>query len=398
MSKLVDFCNSVMINGKSIVAEKVPVGIELTAEEIRKAMDSGYMVIHSGGEENRLVTIMRQGKQAKENLVAEKEATKEDEALNESKDPFGWYTPPSCLGDVLTLLNGKKTCNILFYGPTQCGKSVAVDWISHKLGRKSFYINCCGQMKKSDFFGQNTVVIDKSVNPPQNKVVFVKGVVEQAATMGLNEKGEVVGPAGILFIDEAASIPSEIAISLNHVLETNKNVREFCIPEDGGRVVKSHPDFRIILAANTNLTGANTASSQLYTAQKRALDASVCQRISYIFRFGYDRKAEETIISRNIKDKKIKDYFLTFKQNVRDNLKSGKLITPFSTKKIIDICDMYRTFVADGSPVMAMAKAVYYTTYESLMTEERITYDELFKPLFNVKVSAYAGTDDCDYL
>lgn len=383
---LIEFCKEQTRTHK-MVAVNAPSDIPLDADSLRAAMNAGFMVVRE--KNSSKITIIVQDVQTVEEVEEEK-------ISYDPQNQLSVYTPPSCVNDIITLLTAEKTCNILFYGPTQCGKTVAVDYIGKALKRKVFAICCSGQTKVSHFFGQKTV--RPSINGVGNHIEYVKGIVEEAMIEGLDENGNEVGEPGILFIDEAASMPSEVAIGLNHPLETTSNVRRLTLPEDGNRLVKSHSGFRVILAGNTNGTGAQTGASQIYTAQKRALDASVLQRISYTFRFGYDRKAEENIIKISVADKKVREYLMKFKDAVRGALKAGKLITPFSTGKLIDICNMYRIYLPEGSAVMAMTKAVYYSVYESLMAEEKMKYDEFFKPLFNVKISTYAEIDDCDYL
>jgi len=110
-----------------------------------------------------------------------------------------------------------------------CGKTTAVRYIGYKLNRKVESINCRGDMDSHHFFGHNTIV--------NGNIVFQKGAVEKSMTEGLNDKGEVVGEPGILFIDEASAMPSEIGIGMNNTLETGNNVRTLTLPEDGNRVV-----------------------------------------------------------------------------------------------------------------------------------------------------------------
>lgn len=282
-----------------------------------------------------------------------------------------------------------------------CGKTRAVKYIGWKLGRKVEPINCKGDMDSHHFFGHNTIV--------NGNIVFQKGCVETSMTEGLNDKGEVVGEPGILFIDEAAAMPTEIAIGLNNVLETGKNVRTLTLPEDGNRLVKSHPGWRVMLAGNNNGTGATTLASQQYTAQQCALDASLLQRMVAMVRFGYDRRAEERIVRiATNDDTEIVSLFLRFKQGIRDALKRGELITPFSTQRVIDIFDMYNVFLkqisGNNSAVkkLALGKAIYYSSYEILSEEEQKKYDELWYPFTKEKIGrwspAFNTSAETDYM
>jgi hypothetical protein len=226
-------------------------------------------------------------------------------------------------------------------------------------------------------------------------------------THGLNEKGEVVGEPSILFIDEAAAMPTEVGIGLNRVMETTNNVRIMTIAEDNNREVKSHPGWRCVFAGNTNGAGANDMQSQSYTAQQCSLDASLLQRMTATFRFGYDRSAEEMIVRRACNDDSLVKTFLTFKAGVRDALKRHELNTSFSTKRVIDIWDLYPTFMKafSGSKTpskLMLGKAIYYAGFELLTDEEKKKYDELWYPLTSDKISRWSPLTDpsqnCDYL
>jgi len=261
-----------------------------------------------------------------------------------------------------------------------CGKTTAVRYVGYKLGRKIEPINCKGDMDSHHFFGHNTII--------NGNIVFQKGAVERSMTEGLDDNGKVIGEPGILFIDEAAAMPTEIGIGLNNTLETGSNVRTLTLPEDGNRVVKSHPGWRVMLAGNNNGTGASSMASQMYTAQQCSLDASQIQRISMTVRFGYDRRAEEQIIRVGCDDDQdVVPLFLQFKQGIRDALKRGELITPFSTKRVIDIFDLYRVFSGQltgkniSAKKLALGKAIYYSAYEMLTEDEKKKYDELWYPI-----------------
>lgn len=375
---IVETCETLLNGNNSVVLNISPELSKLCTSSAKiEAISAGYVIQQNIRE--KTISI-RRFKTPTANAGTSAPVNRPSIEKPDPNVPFSNYYAPGVIDDILSVLRSDKTVNIWLYGPTQSGKTTAVRYIGYKLGRKIEPINCKGDMDSHHFFGHNTIV--------NGNIVFQKGAVERSMTEGLDEKGNIIGEPGILFIDEAAAMPTEIGIGLNNTLETGNNVRILTLPEDGNRVVKSHPGWRVILAGNNNGTGASSMESQMYTAQQCSLDASQIQRISMTVRFGYDRRAEERIVRIGCDDDQdIVPVFLQFKQGVRDALKRKELITPFSTKRVIDIFDLYRVFVGKlaGSSIsskkLALGKAIYYAAYEMLTDEEKKKYDELWYPL-----------------
>jgi MoxR-like ATPase len=280
------------------------------------------------------------------------------------------FLPPSFDKDVRSILTDEKPHNVWFWGSTGCGKTVYTEWLGKQLKRKVFRINCRRDMDSSSFFGEKTIEIDEVTK--QNFIKHVKGILELAMIEGLDDNGEEIEGAepGILYIDEAAAIPSYIAIGLNRILECDSAVREICLDTDGGRVVKSHKGFRIILSANTMGRGMTDMSMAGYTAQGDALDISILNRMTAYFRFGYNKQAEKNILKEKVGNDKVAKDILRFRDGIREAIKTGECTTPFSTRSIINIADMYRIYEDLG-------KALNYTVFNSVLPEEKSKYNEL---------------------
>lgn len=277
------------------------------------------------------------------------------------------YVVPKIAADMISILTDDASHVVWLTGPTQCGKDRLVHHIGRVLGRKVFQINCRGDMGSEIFFGEKTVEIDEASK--QNKVAFVKGLVEQALTEGLDAQGNEVGAPAILFITEAASMPAHVAIGINRLLESDDARRTFVIDQDGGRVVRGHSGLRIVLAANTVGRGSTGMESSAYTAQTDALDISLLNRIAACFRMGYDREVERHILAEKIGDDRVAALVLKYRDAIRALIKQGKLQSPFSTAHIVHIADMYRIFGDLG-------KAIYYVIFEFLLPEEKALYNE----------------------
>lgn len=277
------------------------------------------------------------------------------------------YIPPTLSNDILAVISDDASHIIWLTGPTQCGKTTLLQWVASKLGRKMYRVNCRGDMGSEAFLGEKTVTIDPQTK--QSIVTFQKGIVETAMTEGLDENGNEVGEPGILYVDEIAAAPAHVAIVLNRLFESDDARRSLVIDQDGGRVVRSHSGFRIVCSANTAGRGANTAEDMAYSAQGDALDISLLNRVSVCMRMGYDRKIEERIVLEKMGDDRKASELISFRDAIRKHLKAGKLSTPFSTKRLIDVANMFRVFGDLG-------KAIYYVLFEFLLPEEQAVYNE----------------------
>jgi len=293
---------------------------------------------------------------------------------------------------VVDLLLDETPHNIWLTGPTGSGKTEFVHHVGSNINRKIFQINGKRDMETAGFFGDRTVVIDEATG--QNKIVYKDGPVINAMHEGLDENGNETGEAGILFIDEMASLPSHILIGLNRLLETRKPRREIALDGDGGRVVKSHSQFRIICAANTvgrGLTG-NSMSGGLYTAQADAIDISTLNRFSATFKFGYSKKAERNILDEKIGNDKIVNEVIKFRDQIRGRIKNDEASSPFSTRDIVAIGDLYRV-------LKSVPEAIYYSTMCRLPSDEMQLYNEIYMGLTGDDIIRdIEDNGDMDYL
>ena len=280
------------------------------------------------------------------------------------------YIQPAIAGDIIDALIDDASHVLWFKGPTGTGKTVLAHHVCDQLGMELFQINCHASMGAESFFGAKTVEVDEKSN--QNHIVFQEGIVTKAMKAGLDKDGNEIpdGKPGLLFIDEAGAMQPQVAIALNRLLESDNPRRTITLEQDGGRIVRSHSKFRIILAANTAGRGASSLDEKIYTAQKAALDISLLNRVAMTFRFGYDRNVERRIAMEKIGNDRIVNQVLGFRDDIRDNIRGRKLSTPFSTRSIVKISDAYRVY-------NDLKKAIYYTTFEQLLPTEKAVYNEI---------------------
>lgn len=318
----------------------------------------------------------------------EKEA-KEPQARPKPKRHQHTYIPPRCAKDLISILADDGSHIPFLVGPTQCGKSTLVRYVGRELGRKVFQINCRGDMGSEFFFGEKTIIIDDATK--QNVISFQKGLIEQAMVEGLDDQENEVAAPGILFIDEIPSCPSHVAHGLNRLFESDDPRRTIVIAEDGGRVVRSHSGFRILLAGNVAGRGAMDMNAAAYTAQHDALDISLLNRVAVFFKMGYDREVEKRILAEKIGDDKVARQVIKFRDAIRQAIREGKLTTPFSTAHVIHIADMYRVFGDLG-------KAIYYVIMEYVLPAEQPLYNETAQLQLGVDLLKTHAQSDVDYL
>jgi len=299
------------------------------------------------------------------------------------------YVPPEDIKAIISLMADEASHVLQLVGPTGCGKTTLVHYLGRELGRKVYQINCRGDMGSEAFFGEKTITVDEQTGT--NVITYQKGVLEQAMVEGLDADGNEVGSPAILFIDELPSCPSNVAQGLNRFFESDDPRRTLVLDQDGGRMVRSHSKLRLIVAGNTVGRGAQSIEEAGYTAQLDALDLSLLNRVTAVFRMGYDRDVEKHILVEKVGDDKVVQLVLKFRDAIRGHIKAGKLTTPFSTRNIVKVADMYRVWSDLGM-------AIYRTVFESVLPEERATYNETANTIFGEDLLNRFSRKGVDYM
>ena len=292
---------------------------------------------------------------------------------------------------IISIISDEASHIIYLKGPTQCGKSTDVREVARMLGRKLYTFSCNGDIEKDDIFGKRDLKDDGNGN---QTTYWKKGIIEQACLEGLDEDGNETGEPAILFIDEAPSMPSEIAIGLNRFLESHNPKRELVITGDS-RTVVSHSGLRIIMAGNTGLRGAQSENEGMHTAQMCALDLSFVKRIFCCLRYGYNKNVEYRILKQKIGSNKksggIIKQILDFRDAIRGKIREGVLMTPFTTNDIVNIADGYRIF---GE----VAEAIYFAMFGFLGEDESAIYNEIMVSKFGKDMKSEYNDDNIDYM
>lgn len=314
------------------------------------------------------------------------------------------YIKPSFYDEVRALCScgtdwtKNRSVNIRFVGPKGSGKTELVGIMAKDFGfEKVFQINGHADMDSTYFVGEKTVVVDEKSG--QNYIKYQKGILELAMTEGLkkDENGdaildadgnvEVSGKPAVLFIDEYAAIPQHISIVLNRALEipmTGKS-RMIELATDGGRKVKSHPGFIIVLSGNVMGKGCESAKTSGYTAQDIQQDDSTLDRISATYYFGYNLEAERMYIEDAIDNQYLAEQFIKFVDAIRKNFIEEKVMTLMSTRVIVNICTLFKAYNNNGLS-NALELAIFRSIYTGLRDVEKNAWAEVIRATFGFDV------------
>jgi cobaltochelatase CobS len=214
--------------------------------------------------------------------------------------------------------------NIMITGPAGIGKSTMVLEMAAILNQPVARIAMDGDMRRSDFVGDKNVVVDEKSG--QAVTDWVNGVLVTAAERGW-----------WLMIDEIDAMPAHIAFVMHGVLEGN---RSLALLGDGGRLVKFHPDFRVVTTSNT--LGRGDESGMF--AGTNIMNEALLDRFGVVIAAGYPSAATEVDILVKRTGINVTDAGKMRKvaEKVREANKLEKCFVSLSTRRLIDWADKAR--------------------------------------------------------
>jgi len=377
----------------------------------RELVRKSIQIKHNSNNQPRIVLLVRE-----ESQVASKASTSNNTNTNVVNNGHEYIKPNFHANVIASLICGRqfdkfKATNIRFVGPHGSGKTEYANIVASDAGfGKVYHLNGRNDMTSKDFLGCKTVVVDdKSM---QNYIEFQKGPLYDAFIHGtkvdedgfqvLDENGnpEVVGKPAIFFLDEYAAIDTEVFLSVfNRAMEIPRipgESRSIEISDDGGRIVKSHPGFSIILSGNTLGKGIETEAQAGYTAQDNMHDDSTLDRINGTYTFGYNLKAERNIIIGNLSNDSLSMNFIKFIAKIRNDWVNANIETLFSTRDVVKVCDQFRLYKASGltSP---MARALKYSVFSGLREREYASWKEHANTLLSIEIDDVDKSNSDEY-
>lgn len=181
-----------------------------------------------------------------------------------------------------------KSCTepLFLYGPTGCGKSSFVLQVAARLGIPVFCITGNADTELAEIFGHYVLGAN-------GETVFREGPATEAARAG-----------GWFLIDEVDRMSPATLVGLNGLLEGGS----FTLTGKGGEVVIPHPEFRVILTANSNMAGDE--SGNYNTAMIH--DKSITDRVGMALEVGYPDEEEKEILSNTLVSMGVNDQLLSY--------------------------------------------------------------------------------------
>jgi MoxR-like ATPase len=199
--------------------------------------------------------------------------------------------------DILDVAKANKQ-NVLIRGHAGSGKTMCIlAWAS---ARQYRYYNISANvgLEPSHLFGAWTPTEQAGVFKWQDGAVT-----------------DLVRHGGVLLLNEIDFMPERITTVLFGLLDDR---REIQLLENGGEVIKAHPDLVVIGDHNPNYRGS------------RPMNQAWKDRFAHKLEFDYDKSIEKKLIKSAS--------LLDVAQKLRDQAHKGELDTPVSTRGLMSFC------------------------------------------------------------
>jgi cobaltochelatase CobS len=245
---------------------------------------------------------------------------------------------------------------VLCYGPTGSGKSSLIEQLCARTFRPFIRINCTGDMDSSMIFGQ--------LLAKDGSTYWADGPATEAVKYG-----------AVFCWDEWDVTPPEIGMGLQWLLEDNGKLFLKDMPgEISTKMIKPHPNFRLVAIGNTQGQGDETGAHAGTNVQNSAtLDRfGTCLYIDYM-----PAKIEKDMILKKfpkIAPALVAD-LVQFAGLARIGYKAGQLSLTVSQRTLINVCK--KLFV--GLSPHAAFSLVYFNKLNK--TQEKVA-KELWTKVF----------------
>ncbi|MGD9697572.1 AAA family ATPase [Acinetobacter sp.] len=279
------------------------------------------------------------------------------------------FIPNSSYHMIRKLISGNH--NFWLEGPAGSGKSSNVKQAAKSLKRPFYRINMNGHSTDEALIGAARIKGDESTGQPT--MYWLKGMLEKAMLEGLDDDGKVVGPAAVFLIDEFEAAPPETAFVLQRVLEPEKVL---IIDNDGGRMIKAHPEFVICAAGNTKGTGDIRGGY----AGVNQVNFATRDRFAFMLTMDYDYPLEKRILTSVMNEKyhdKV-DKMLALAKAIRKANIDGAISFPMSIRRLVAWARGFEIFNSVG-------KSFLYAIGGFLEDDQLNTVSELFQRTFGVR-------------
>lgn len=221
---------------------------------------------------------------------------------------------------------------IWLFGESGCGKSAFWEQVAARLNMPFTRMNLDGHLTRSDIIGAPKLVADGQGGTVTK---FIEGILPRAMSR-----------PGILLLDEFDLGDPEIMPVLQPVLEGNPLV----LLEDGARIVKPHPLFRIAITGNT--IGLGSENQMYLNAFEQS--AATRDRITSFVEMSYmPAKIEKEVVLARLPDadEAFVEKLIQLANKVREGFRNGEVNTLFSTRAVLTCAKRHCRFAPlYGSP------------------------------------------------
>lgn len=214
--------------------------------------------------------------------------------------------------------------NAYLYGHSGTGKTTDVHQVAARLGWPIFRVNMDSEMSRVDLIGRETLRQENGTTVSQ----FVEGVLPTAMQMG-----------AIFEADEVDFGRSDVMYAFQSMLEEGGTLR---LTEDGGRIVRPHPLFRVVATANTKGQGDETGCYQ----GARVQSAAFLDRFTVWIEKQYLKpKVEAKVIKAKVPDcgDKAISQLIKIAGEMRKAFVNGEIMTTVSPRGLITAAAMFTT-------------------------------------------------------
>lgn len=212
--------------------------------------------------------------------------------------------------------------NVLFIGPTGCGKTHLAQHVVGQAGKEMVTIQGTDGATYEDLVGYRTI--------EGGNVRFVDGLIVRAMRAG-----------HVLYVDEPNALPDGIRFALFSAMDHR---RELTLAQNDGEVVKAAPGFTVLAAMNEGTGyGGTTMLNQAFRA-----------RFDMVLTLDYLDGAEEArlLTERTGLDKKTAKKMVEVASKLRQALKARQVRTPVSTRSLL----AWARLVASGKDAQKAAR------------------------------------------
>ena len=194
--------------------------------------------------------------------------------------------------------------NILIEGEAGSGKTIAVQAYASAKGMRYFNVSNSNGIDPSQLFGQWIPRADGQGYRWQDGAVT-----------------QIVRNGGVLLLNEVNFLPTRVSTVLFSLLDYR---REIQLLENGGEVIKAHPNLLIVADMNAGYKGT------------QELNQAFNDRFGIKLEFPYDRAIENKVI--------VNKAVLTLADQLREQYNKEELTTPISTRSLVSFMDNAKRF------------------------------------------------------